>query len=542
MAENLLKIQIVDDGEPTQPRGPAVGSPHQPPADGHGSPSPAPVPRRDPPPPPIVNHPQPPRPGQPPVPVPRIHGIDPELGDLIRAIASDKQAAKAGITEALLVKMHPDSVRELADQMGIKVGGRPASPPVPAPSAPAPAPRPGPKGPFTTDEDVEKLRRRPNMPPAPSGQSPTPPAPPPAPTLSPPKPRDDPAPPPGWRKNPSGGPPLPPLPPDPKAIGPQGQFPAPPPPNGGSGGGFLDDLFKGLGKQGVGTAAGAFAGATGTGAAGAAAASSALSGVAAAAGPAALAIGAVAAGSHILTKQMENARNQLRHVGDGMVSLANNDHMGLLTSRVDAAADMMRQIPIVGEIQAKQMELMIAPMKEYQRTVEAFVQRGQELQRFSGELAGANAIANVKRLEADIKESEALGKGLAKLTENSAETEVNLRELILPVKEGMTDILAAISEIVAEVTGIMKEFAPLIKFGVQLSTAFPIGVLRIIGRVFELLHEALKKWTGADEDDKDDDLNSMMQQLFDSLDRIPPPAAGRPGRVGGQLGPILGGL
>src|SRR5262249_1092524 len=144
--------------------------------------------------------------------------------------------------------------------------------------------------------------------------------------------------------------------------------------------------------------------------------------------------------------------------GKGMTQLAANDHLGAVTTAADAVADTLDEIPIVGKVYSAEIKAATAAVKAYAQTVKAFVQRGQELQGYSGALSGANAEGDGRGTLADVKEAQKLGQSLAKLTEQQSRAEIATRDFFLPIKEVLTKHLADLAESAADILEWLKPF------------------------------------------------------------------------------------
>src|SRR5262249_19569741 len=87
----------------------------------------------------------------------------------------------------------------------------------------------------------------------------------------------------------------------------------------------------------------------------------------------------------------------------------------------------------------------------------SFLQRAQELTRYSGAIAGAQARANVRSIQSDVREAQALGPGFARLTDANSELMAELRELILPLKKFLLEVVARIAENAVELVKWARE-------------------------------------------------------------------------------------
>jgi RuvA, C-terminal domain len=144
------------------------------------------------------------------------------------------------------------------------------------------------------------------------------------------------------------------------------------------------------------------------------------------------------------------ARVGIRQLGETAVDVAKNDLEGVLVGGLNASEEALRKIPLAGEALGATFGLIAEPVKQATNVMNAFVDRGKQLQGFSGELTGANALADVRSMMADIREANALGPDLAKLTEAQSELSNDVRDMLLPIKQAviglLTDVLRMIQD------------------------------------------------------------------------------------------------
>lgn len=425
---------------------------------------------------------------------------------------------------------------------------KPPAPPPPAPLPPAPPPLP----PRPRESDEATPRPKPPMPPRPADDGETydvedePPRLPP-----PPKPRDDTY---GF-KRPRGRPvhededeePPIPLVDDTYNVAPPPPKPSKPP---GTprpraevisdheksreqweGSGPLDDL-KGYLPLGIGskfggkfkamgsayTAASTEAAAAGAGRAGA---------MAAGVGEAALAAGpaAVVAAMALAGKAYEAT---LHHLGDRAAQLAANDNAGILEDGAKAARLGLIAIGPAGAGAAAALTLATPVVKEFSKVAHAFVERGQYLAKYNSDLGAAQARSNVRTTLADVREADALSPSISRTTENVNQMDVGIRDLLLPIKQGISELVAGTTDVGKEIVTLLKAFAPVIKFVVQVGTAVPTATLKIFAEVIAMFRKALEKWpfnVKFDDEMKDGDLNSMLNDFLKASDRIAGPFA-----------------
>lgn len=244
-----------------------------------------------------------------------------------------------------------------------------------------------------------------------------------------------------------------------------------------------------------------------------------LAGAAAAAGgPVGLGIAAAEAATALgqkFTKEVGRA-------GQVAGQLAGNNHLGMLTTAVGAVTDTLENIPIVGTLASTAIKGMVAPALAFQQAAGAFVDRGKEIQQYSASLSAANANANVRRTEGDIKEAGALEGPLSRLTESQSKAEANLREIFLPIKEMVAEGLALVSEIGG---GILEVVKAIIVPILEVLRDIGKGILKPVEYVRDLIEYLIDSlpWTSGRKKPDEGALNSLMQSIFKSIEGLPRP-------------------
>jgi hypothetical protein len=264
---------------------------------------------------------------------------------------------------------------------------------------------------------------------------------------------------------------------------------------GGGGGGAL---------AAVGRAGGAVAG--GAGVAG---------GLAAAAGPMAAAFVVAQASADVAAKGLAAAGQAAEYVGKQARQVVNDDAFGLLSDRAEIAAkglDAVSDLSPAAKVAAAGLRTASAVVNEFRETVNAVVQRGRELSRYSGELASANARADVRKLERDIAEAQALGESVGRLTDSQSRLDSSFREIMLPIKTMLADILSDLVEPAADLISIVKPFiVTLLEFLKLILDA--IRALNPANRVKDALSGIRKAIEG---DEGDGRLNKIMEKFLDA--------------------------
>ena len=243
----------------------------------------------------------------------------------------------------------------------------------------------------------------------------------------------------------------------------------------------------------------------------------------------------------LMAKPFERAKDGVEALGAAARDVAGNDGIGLFKKGTAAAADGLEALGPGLYVAAAQVRLAGAAVATFQETVTAFVARGRELAAYDARLAGANATADVRGLQRDIREAERTGEALARLTDAQSRLDANFSEAILPVKMLLIDLLTAIAEPVAAASDFYVEVKPMLpSLKAVLQALFPTALAA--SKFFEVVQEAAAKANrvvdrildplGLKQEDREREqaaekakLNTIMQGILD---------------FGGSLGPISG--
>jgi len=225
-------------------------------------------------------------------------------------------------------------------------------------------------------------------------------------------------------------------------------------------------------------------------------------------------------------------RGGVEQAGEQARRVAGNDYLGALNASVEGAAGALEKIPVVGKLAGEGLRAAIAPVNEFAKTVEAFVQRGRELARYDAGLAAAAARADTRRTLADIDEAGRLSDSISRLSDAQSGVEEAFREVMLPIKQLLAELLADVAEPVADLIQILKPFIVTV---VEL-----LKTLVDIARKLNPLGQAgdfLKALRGVN-DPGDGQLNTLMQRVLGAGDAAPgiaPPRGGRAAEVEAAL-------
>jgi hypothetical protein len=238
-----------------------------------------------------------------------------------------------------------------------------------------------------------------------------------------------------------------------------------------------------------------------------------------------------------LAGQIKDVTASMQFLGDEAKLLAGNDHLGMFNLAVDSTAKMLEKIPISGQIYAAALEAATAPIRIFAEVSEAFVQRGRQIQQYSGELSGAFAISDVRSMMADIREAQDTGPDLARLVDAQSRVSDEFKRILEPLKEFIIGHLADMMEVAADA---LKEVGPtLAVMQAALLKAFD-GIGKILADVAHLnfddaakhaaalpdaikkaMEEAAKK-ANADRDFSDF-IDKQLDDLRDQLGDLPKP-------------------
>lgn len=252
-------------------------------------------------------------------------------------------------------------------------------------------------------------------------------------------------------------------------------------------------------------------------------------------------IGAAMAVADQAGKQLAGVFNALgdtaKVLGQGFSQLAANDNLGAVKTMADGAATALGKIPIVGQVAEAAIKAFGTGIKAASDVVDAFVERGKELSQFSAPLAIAGAQADIRSLFADIREAEALGPSLARLTDAQSRLSTDLRDMLLPIKQTLIENLGELLDYFRALIAILKAAGEAVGPAVAVATDPLRKLLAIIGPAVAPIQQHLKDIADAAKKDEEDD--EPLKAIHDALDRM------GGGRVGGSWGPkvdpILGG-
>lgn len=200
----------------------------------------------------------------------------------------------------------------------------------------------------------------------------------------------------------------------------------------------------------------------------------------------------------IAAKPFEMAREGLAQAGKTGEDIAGGDLKSVTSDYVEAVSGFAEKTGLAGVVVGEFIKTEWAAVNALNQVTDAFVKRGKELSKYNGGLAEANAQADVRRLLADIRESEKLGPELARLTKSSSEIEALQTELMLFLKG---ELVSALLEIVEPIGDIAKSIKPILKeiLGISGEVKVLAGIVKVtpavrVLKMINLVIEAIEYW------------------------------------------------
>lgn len=232
-------------------------------------------------------------------------------------------------------------------------------------------------------------------------------------------------------------------------------------------------------------------------------------------GAAALNPGALAATLALdgMTDAARAVAGGLQEIAFATTSLARGQNFQSITRVVDDATAAIGKIPYVGGVLEGALEIATVGVKSFTATVQAFIDRGAELAKFSPEISAARAGSEVRQMQGDLREAQALGPGIARLTEIQSEMSDELREILLPIKKA---IIEDIGPLLQKLSELMGQYGPQVALGLT--------------NLYEEIKIRLEWWTGQwDQAARDREaLPRKLAEVWTALNKKEPknPAAG----------------
>jgi hypothetical protein len=174
------------------------------------------------------------------------------------------------------------------------------------------------------------------------------------------------------------------------------------------------------------------------------------------------AIAALAIGQAVLegfTNAARAAKASIEELSYATTLLARGQNFGALMTVTDSAVKAVGAIPVIGGALEAGLGVATTAVRGFANVVQGFVDRGAELAKYSPEISQARSMAEIRQMQGDIREAQALGPSIARLTEIQSEASDALREILLPIKQILIDEIAGILK---EITEYLRENGPTI--------------------------------------------------------------------------------
>lgn len=154
--------------------------------------------------------------------------------------------------------------------------------------------------------------------------------------------------------------------------------------------------------------------------------------------------------SQKIVDTLKTFQKVVQFVGELGQDIAGNQYGEAFKKLGGGMADLLDKIPVVGKAFGEMVRTVMVVVDTFNKVVDSFIKRGEELAAYSGDITNARATAQVRSLMADIREANAIGKGLADITDAQNRMEVAFRDLMLPIKEWIVTKLAIVIEYIAK--------------------------------------------------------------------------------------------
>lgn len=214
-------------------------------------------------------------------------------------------------------------------------------------------------------------------------------------------------------------------------------------------------------------------------------------------------------GARGIANQTGNVAQQAA-AGRGMASLA---------GFAGSAANALKALGPYGIAAAAALGVSVAAIGAFNIAVDAATRRAQELEKYNAQIAAANAKAEVRRLNADIRESQTMGKDYARLVDAQSRSEESMRQAFMPLQMAFVEALAGVQE---EIADLMEEARPVLKEFAKLSGAILKGGAKLATIPIKLLIqvlEAVNRWFGL-QDANDEPIPDTLIEVKKALDNI----------------------
>lgn len=133
-------------------------------------------------------------------------------------------------------------------------------------------------------------------------------------------------------------------------------------------------------------------------------------------------------------------------IGTAGAGIAQNDPGAAISSVARTASLGLAALGPKGFVAAAALQATVGAVTAFRETVNAFVARGRELSGLSGTLASATAQADVRKLQADLREAQQVGPAMARLIEVQSKADAAVQRLLEPIKIVITEKLTVFLE------------------------------------------------------------------------------------------------
>lgn len=159
------------------------------------------------------------------------------------------------------------------------------------------------------------------------------------------------------------------------------------------------------------------------------------------------AAGAAIAGGILLavsaaTSALQGMTHAVDIVTEGLKGLAGNDLDAAKQVTMGFAEGVGSLVPILGDYVVAQAKFVDSIVSLPEKVSQAFLQQAKALAPYSGQISSAEARSDLKSIQADIREANELGPGLARMVDAEADLKQEMRELLLPIKRVVVSLLA----------------------------------------------------------------------------------------------------
>lgn len=121
--------------------------------------------------------------------------------------------------------------------------------------------------------------------------------------------------------------------------------------------------------------------------------------------------------------------------GKVVASVAKNSATGAFVEGLQGAAQAVEKFGVAGKATAEVLNTAAVAVQTFKVVVDSFAERARELEHLSPDIAASSARADIRRMNTDMTEANAIGPQLAKLIELQSKTEAIFSATMLPIKQ-----------------------------------------------------------------------------------------------------------